>query len=521
MNSPGAVATPASMPLAPSQALAGQGESLRVADVIICAMLLLSLLIRTALLTGPVGSDDLNYFRFAQQLLQWEHFSELHHHGGRLVFLALIGLPAAAFDSIYAGVAANIAMLSVRDILIVCYARKRLDTVAAISAAGILGFNAVSSAYAGLMLPDGLLSLCMFLAAALAFESVRADGGKRLLLLAGGGLLAGAGYSVKDTGILIVPCAVAWILIANSRWKAQLPQVLAEAGMFVAGFAAFVIAEMGVYYVLSGDPLYRVHAIALTHNTTGDVAEAESLYDFVRHVFWNALAVTKWDTASLPVLVMAALVWPISVAKRAPLAFFAMTGTFLAVYLIAGSSSFSRLIPLPVQDRYFEVLVPFLAVAAAGLVHHYRQFQSRDRKYAIGVGLALVVALTSLPALVANPGDITFSALGKNAAIAIKAVRSANPESNIYVSPKLYRVVRPFVPRDVYADIQVIADAGPLIPGFYILHPWLDTTERYPRATDIEQLPTYVAVDEDHRILGQLAAPAPNREIAVKYFAGG
>ncbi len=501
---------------------AGRRESLRVADVIICAMLILSLLIRVALLTGPVGSDDLNYFRFAQQLLNWEHFSELHHHGGRLVFLALIGLPAAAFDSIYAGVAANIAMLSVRDILIVCYVRKRLDTVAAISAAGILGFNAVSSAYAGVMLPDGLLSLCMFLAAALAFESVRAEGGRRLLLLAGGGLLAGTGYSVKDTGILIVPCAVAWILLANSRWKTQLPQALAQACLFVAGFAAFVIAEMSVYYVLSGDPLYRVHAIALTHNTTGDVTEAESLYDFVRHVFWNALAVTKWDAASLPVLVMAALVWPISLVKRAPLAFFSLTGAFLTAYLIAGSSSFTRLIPLPVQDRYFEVLVPFLAVAVAGLVHFYRQLQSRERKPAIGgVGLALVVALTSLPAIVANPGDVTFSALGKNAAIAIKAVRSGNPEARIYASPKLHRVVAPFLPRDVHTDIEVIADAGPLLPGFYLLHPWLDKTELYPRAADIELLPTYVVVDEDHRVLGRLAARAPNREIAVKHVEGG
>lgn len=499
---------------------AGQRESLRVADVIICAMLILSLLIRVALLTGPVGSDDLNYLRFAQQLLNWEHFSELHHHGGRLVFLALIGLPAAAFDSIYAGVAANIAMLSVRDILIVCYVRKRLDTVAAISAAGVLGFNAVSSAYAGLMLPDGLLSLCMFLAAALTFESVRADGGKRLLLLVGGGLMAGASYSVKDTGLLIVPCAAVWILVADSRWKTQLPRALAETGVFVAGFAGFALAEMAIYYLLSGDPLYRIHALAMTH-VTGDLVEAESPYDFARHVYWNALAVTKGDAASLQVLAIATLVWSLSILKRAPLASFSVTGMFLAVYLIAGSTSFTRLISLPVQDRYFEVLVPFLAVAAAGLVHPYRQFQSRDRQHAIGVGLALVVALTSLPAIVANPGDVTFSALGKNAAIAIKAVRSGNPESNIYVSPKLYRVVRPFLPRDVYADIEVIADAGPLLPGFYILHPWLDATKLYPRAADIELLPTYVVVDEDHRVLGRLAARAPNREIAVRQVEGG
>lgn len=520
MSSPSGVAAPARMPLAPSQAFAGQGEWLRVADVIICAMLLLSLLIRTALLTGPVGSDDLNYFRFAQQLLQWEHFSELNHHGGRLVFLALIGLPAAIFDSIYAGVAANIALLSVRDILIVWYVRKRLDTVAAISAAGVLGFNAVSSAYAGLMLPDGLLSLCMFFAAALAFESVRAVGRKRLLCLVTGGLLAGASYSVKDTGMLIVPCAAAWILVADSRWKTQLPRALGEACVFVAGFAAFALAEMAVYYLLSGDPLYRIHALALTH-VTGDLVESKSLYDFVRHVYWNALAVTEGDAASLQVLAIAALVWPISILKRAPLAFFSATGMFLAVYLIAGSTSFTHLISLPVQDRYFEVLVPFLAVATASLAHLYGQFRSHRQNPAIGVGLALIVALTSLPAIVAHPGDVTFSALGKNAAIAIQAVRSAHPESEIYVSPKLHRVVAPFLPRDVHADIDVIADAGPLLPGFYLLHPWLDTTQRYPRAADIELLPTYVVVDEDHRVLGKLAGRAPNREIAVKHVEGG
>ena len=78
-----------------------------------------------------------------------------------------------------------------------------------------------------------------------------------------------------------------------------------------------------------------------------------------------------------------------------------------------------------------------------------------------GVGPALIVALSSAPAIIENPGDVTFSALGKNAAIAIKSVRS----------------------------------------GYYIVHPWLDTIRRYPRAADIGLLPTYVVVDEDHRVL--------------------
>ena len=506
------------MSLAPAQSFASQGESLRVADVILCAMLLLSVLIRTALLTGPVGSDDVNYFRFAQHLLHWEHFTELHHHGGRLVFLTLIGLPAAAFDSIYAGIAANIALLSVRDILIVWYVRKRLDPAAAISAAGVLAFNAVSSAYAGLMLPDGLLSLCMFAAAALAYESVQTEGRERLWLLIGGGLLAGAAYSVKDTGILIVPCAGAWILLANSRWRTQLPQVILEGSLFVAGFAAFVLAEMGVYYVLSGDPLYRIHAISLTHNTIGDVVEAKSLYEFAQKVYWNTLAVTKWDAASLPLLVIAALVWPISVLQRARFSFFSLTGIFLAAYLIAGSSSFTRLIPLPVQDRYFEVLVPFLAVAVAGLAHHYGRLLSSTRKAAVGIAVATIVAFMSWPAVVAHPGDITFSGLGKNAALAINAVHSAKPQPDVYVSPKLYRLLVSFLPRNTYKNLKVIAEDGPLHPGFYVLHPWRDTATAYPRATEVTALPAYIAVNQDQRVLGRIA-PAPlNREIVVRYL---
>jgi hypothetical protein len=35
-------------------------------------MLVISLMIRLALMIGPIGSDDLHYLRFAQKLLHWE-----------------------------------------------------------------------------------------------------------------------------------------------------------------------------------------------------------------------------------------------------------------------------------------------------------------------------------------------------------------------------------------------------------------------------------------------------------------
>ena len=506
-------------PWSPSLGWGIQRAPARVADVIIGALLLVSLIVRLALLTGPAGSDDVNYFHFAQKLLHWEHFTELHHHGGRLVFLAVIGVPAAFFGSIYAGAVANVLLFSARDILIVCYLRKRVDGVAAASGAGILGFNALSTTYAGLMLPDGLLSLTVFLTAALVFESAQAVGRKRLLMIIGGGLLAGAGYSVKDTGILIIPCAVVWLVAAGSRWKADaLPRALRDAGLFLGAFAAFVLFEMWIYYLLSGDPLYRIHAITLTHNTHVEVVEAKSLYEFVQRTYWNADAVTKWDTASLPVLLLAAVVWSLSILKRTHFAFFSLVGGFLAIYLVVGSSSFTRLLSLPVQDRYFEVIVPFLAVSTAGLVAHFGKiWHSSIREVVLGVGIPLVMVVASLPAIVMNAGDMTFSGLGKNAAIAIKALHHADAKRTIYVSPKLHPVLEPFLPLELYRNLEVIADTGPLPPGFYILHPWKDTGTAYSRANVIASMPTYLAVDEDHRVLGRLAPKALKREIVVKY----
>ena len=277
-----AIASQTNNPWRSSMGWGTEGSSVRVADVIIGAILLISLIVRLALLIGPVGSDDVSYFHFSQKLLHWEHFTELHHQGGRLVFLAFVGLPAAFFGSIYAGAVTNVLLFSARDILIVCYLRKRVDGMAAVSGAGILGFNALSTTHAGLMVPDGLLSLLMFSSAALAFESTQAVGRKRLLMIIAGGLVAGAAYSTKDTGILIVPCAALWLIVAGSRRGDAALRVLRDAGVFLGAFAAFVVFEMWIYYLLSGDPLYRIHAITLTHNTYGDVVEAKSLYEFIR-----------------------------------------------------------------------------------------------------------------------------------------------------------------------------------------------------------------------------------------------
>src|SRR5262249_13338647 len=141
-----------------------------------------------------------------------------------------------------------------------------------------------------------------------------------------------------------------------------------RAATFSVSFAAFLMVEMLIYQMLSGDPFYRFHALSSTHNTNGDVVAAESSYQFAQLTYWNLCKVIERQTGSLPVLLIAGAVWVSCIVRRTPLSFLALTGSFGSFYLIFGSSSFSRLIALPVQDRYFQIAVPFLAVSVSELV---------------------------------------------------------------------------------------------------------------------------------------------------------
>ena len=488
------------------------------ADIAMLAMLLIALVVRLAWLIGPLGSDDANYFHFAQLLLHGEPFTQHHHHGGRLAFLVAVGLPAAWAGSVFAGAVVCVLILSLRDALFALYVRQRFSETAAASAVGVVSFNGVSAVAAGAMLPDGLLSLLMFASAALAFEGIRRQGMSRSVALLVGGLLAGAAYSAKDTGILIVPCVLVLLVHAafrsGPRWLARAARDVAP---FAVGLAVFVLLEMLAYAVLSGDPLYRLHAIAMTHNTNGDVAAAPDLLAFIKRVYWNVALVVSASACALPLLIAGLIAWSVSIHRKTTFQFFSWTGLFLGVYLLAGTSSFSKLIALPVQDRYFEILVPFIGVAVAGVVDQWRKGpRSGLPRNALAYAFPALLVLASVPAVIENAGELVFSGLGRNAAQAIRALDRSVPERPIYVSPSMRLMLRSFLDTATRDRLRQIPVNGPLPRGYYLLHPWQDTPRRYQPASAIDALPVYVGISGDHRVFGHIAA-ARDREIVVHY----
>ena len=237
-------------------------------------------------------------------------------------------------------------MLSLRDVLVVWFVRRETDASCAAIAAAIVSLNAISLTYAGIMIPDPLMSLLMFASGVALYEGIRPTVRRRSLLVMLAGALAAMSYSAKDPGILVAAPSMLFIVatgVMPLRERARL------AVLYVAGLVAVTALESLAYYVVAGDFLYRSHALSSVHNAT--IVEMPDLMAFVHAVYWNLRLVTTPVTASTQVLIASAIVFVAALVTRSRLAFFSLSGLFIGSYLIFGTSSLTRLMPLPVQAR--------------------------------------------------------------------------------------------------------------------------------------------------------------------------
>lgn len=485
--------------------------------VAIALLVLLGFALRLTLLTGPVGSDDTNYFVFAQKLANLEHFDRLHHHGGRLVFLLLIGVPAALFDSIYFGSFVNVLLYLARDVFVIWFVRRQLGYTSAAVAAGFLSLNAISLAYAGTLVPDGLLSFAMVGSVIVAMEAVSSTNRHRLTWLMCSGMIAACGYSAKDTGVLIVPCVLLIVFLARPLRSFRPIEFSIGAMAFLIGFSFVALAEMFAYYLLSGDPLYRLHAIASTHNSNGDVVEAGSLYEFIKSGYWNLRIITGPTSASLPVLAVGLVAWSFALHGRVKLRLFTVIGAALSIYLTFGSSSLSRLIALPVQDRYFEVVVPFVAISLASAWALF--WKSSSEAVPVARGFLLIVAgffILNLPGALFNSGEIGVSGIARNTAIAVRSIQAVSPSASIVLARPLHFAVQTFLEPHEFKSLKTFEGSIPEVPGYYIPHPWRPLRAEPRESLSIDKLPVVMTVSQDHRFARYLPRRNDGRDVVVR-----
>src|SRR5262249_52626634 len=157
------------------------------------------------------GSDDVRYFEFAAKFLTFRSFSEVDI-AVRLGFLGVIGAPAVLFNCMSAGIAINVLLSLVNDLITIWIAYRHFGSYSAVATAFVMAFCGITILFPSTFLPDTLLTT-LFLTVFLLVERATASTVMNLRQLLTAGLVTGAAYSVKDNGILLLPPVALFVFL--------------------------------------------------------------------------------------------------------------------------------------------------------------------------------------------------------------------------------------------------------------------------------------------------------------------
>ena len=146
---------------------------------------------------------------------------------------------------------------------------------------------------------------------------------------------------------------------------------------------------------------------------------AESLTQFIKVAYWNALIIIRdWELLLVPaVLGVIASVALLLRGGRATV--LALVIAFCGSYLVAGTSSLSKLVNLPFQERYVQPLLPLVALALGLWLSPWLKVLAVRL---LAIGLLCLSALVALYGSLERVGDRFFEAYLQNAAVAVQSL---------------------------------------------------------------------------------------------------
>ena len=280
-----------------------------------------------------------------------------------------------------------------------------------------MAFFPLGYVYAGALLPD--LPLTVFIAAALlcvllivrpAENSSQKATRRGMLLAILAGLLTGLSYLVKEYAILFAVPACAILATTTGALLSRQRILLLIA--FAAGIGLVLLSEILLFRIVTQTWVFRADIGADPVNTTlvlRDLIERQGIWpwDRVAFLYGNLQSTIGWWS---PLFAAAFLVYPFInridwPGRSASMAIF-VSGAWLGIYLLLGSSSLSEYLPPPIVDRYYVILVPFVIPATADVLvtiaerlSHFAPRRLSLRRYGSSVTILLIAAFIALFAI--------------------------------------------------------------------------------------------------------------------------
>jgi 4-amino-4-deoxy-L-arabinose transferase-like glycosyltransferase len=359
----------------------GRGGNERVGALVALAtvVFVLAVILRLVSFSGLVASDDVNYARYARQIVDGVYSLELHHQAARPGVI----LPTALFYwlfgvSEWTTVAWPLLCSSLAAALVAFLAGRLYGYTAAIVAGALAATFPVDVRFATVLFPEPVVGAFAAAAGILYWEAGRRASS---VLASASGLLLGVAFLAKEpAAFLVVAFAAAWML--ERRWKLVAALAL--------GAGAVVVAEAAWYWYLRGDWLFRFHALA-THNnlfqrSVEHGAPGDLVYRLVK-AYPRMMLYPSFDFGvhSLVALVLGAVALLVRFREHATRWLF-LWAAIPFIYLDWGSSSLTAYIPIPTDSRYIAfVYAPLFVLAAGALAALVERWQPLARFWVSGV----------------------------------------------------------------------------------------------------------------------------------------
>jgi 4-amino-4-deoxy-L-arabinose transferase-like glycosyltransferase len=219
--------------------------------LLVLALFVLALLLRLACFTGLIASDDLDYVRYARLMADGQYAPEYSHWAIRYTVLFPVALAYRLFGvSEWTTVVVPLMASAASVALVGVIGRRLFGTIAGTVAALLLATSPVHLRYATVLVPEPMLE---FLMLAGIWVYVRYSGSAALSWGVLSGVFLGGAYLAKESAAFVVP-AVLIHAAARRDWR--------RAATVMAGVLLIVVLEHTYYIATTGDPLFRLHALA-------------------------------------------------------------------------------------------------------------------------------------------------------------------------------------------------------------------------------------------------------------------
>lgn len=348
------------------------------------AFFLLALLLRLACFTGLIASDDVYYATYAQQIAEGRYALEYHHFAIRFGLILPVGLLYALFGvNEWSTIGVPFFASSLSVVLLALIGAKLFG----IRAGGIAGILLVSFPlqlhYASILVPE-LVAECYVLLALLIY--VRTEERAPMAFGALAGAFIGIAYLTKEPA-LFVAAALFIDAARQGRWRNVLGIAL--------GIGVVIAVEHAYYLSLTGDLLFRVHAMA-KHNLyvtdgRGEVDIANLGYRLIKeYPRMMLIPGVYWGIHSLAAVILAAVAL-VRFRRDRRAHFLAFWAALPWIYLNFGTSSFNHFIPIPAAPRYIEFVYPPLFLLAGWVLADFISNAAWARR--------LVLSLTAVAVL--------------------------------------------------------------------------------------------------------------------------